>query len=65
MEKIFFLKIFLNFLKKNKIKNKVMKVTTDKKLIEELLDKGVEKIYPSRDELKKKLEIMTAQVAIN
>ena len=56
MEKIFFLKIFLNFLKKNKIKNKVMKVTTDKKLIEELLDKGVEKIYPSRDELKKKLE---------
>ena len=31
------------------------KAITDPKLIDELLDKGVEKIYPSREELRKKL----------
>jgi len=33
-----------------------MKVVTDKNKIEELLNKGVEKIFPNREELKKKLE---------
>lgn len=31
------------------------KIITDEKAIDELLDRGVEKIYPSREELKKKL----------
>jgi tyrosyl-tRNA synthetase len=30
-------------------------IITDEKLIDEVLDRGVEKIYPSRNELKKKL----------
>jgi|GEM_PF-4444245 len=30
-------------------------VITDEKLVDEILNRGVEKIYPSREELKKKL----------
>jgi len=33
----------------------MIQVITDEKLVDELLTRGVEKIYPSRDELKKKL----------
>jgi len=32
-----------------------MEIIKDEKIIDELLDRGVEKIYPSRDELRKKL----------